>query len=163
VLAQGNSKMLFQNRQYSVRARLHRHKDGFSLLEAMTGMIIFFLLFGYTVKALAPTATDSHNLLRGVTVAMNACNWYLNDLEKRINYLGELPAADLGENDVTLLFNEDYFSDIAMLRNLQATSHISLEGDLYTMRIVFRWGNHDADENRPHNFELARLKTRPGI
>ena len=140
-----------------------RVRHGFSLVEAMIGMIIFFLLFGYTVRALAPTATDSHNLLRGATVAMNACNWYLNDLERRINYLGELPASELGENDVTLVFHEDYFSDIVMLRNLQAKSNISLNGDLYTLNIEFRWGNHDNDNSRPHNFHLSRLKTRPGI
>lgn len=99
-----------------------RRRRGVSLIEAMIGMVIFFLLFGYTIRALAPTATDSHNLLRGVTVAMNACNWYLNDLERRINYFGELPSADLGENDVTLLFSDDYFSDIEFLRNLQAHS-----------------------------------------
>jgi len=146
------------HRQYN-----YDRRKGFSLVEAMFGMIIFFLLFGYTVRALAPTATDSHNLLRGVTVAMNACNWYLNDLERRINYQGELPASDLGENDVTLLFNDDYFSDIVMLRNLCATSYVSLDGDLYKMRIEFRWGNHDHDEKRPHSFELSRLKTKPGI
>jgi len=151
------------DRRQNTRAQRRSLRKGFSLLEAMVGMVIFFLLFGYTVRALAPTATDSHNLLRGVTVAMNACNWYLNDLERRINYLGELPAGDLGETDVTLLFSDDYFSDIEMLRNLQATSYISLEGNLYKMRIVFRWGNHDADDKRPHNFELSRLKTRPGI
>jgi hypothetical protein len=155
--------LLHPHRKNNAGTDRYRQRSGFSLLEAMIGMIIFFLLFGYTVRALAPTATDSHNLLRGATVAMNACNWYLNDLERRISYLGELPAADLGETDVTLLFSDDYFSDIEMLRNLKATSYISLEGDLYTMRIVFRWGNHDADEKRPHSFELSRLKTRPGI
>lgn len=149
----------FDNKHFSTR----KSAKGFSLIEAMIGMIIFFLLFGYTVRALAPTATDSHNLLRGVTVAMNACNWYLNDLERRINYLGELPASDLGENDVTMLFSENDFSDIRMLRNLRATSQVSLKGDLYNMRIEFRWGNHDSDYKRPHNFELSRLKTRPGI
>ncbi len=149
----------FDNKHFSAR----KPAKGFSLIEVMVGMIIFFLLFGYTVRALAPTATDSHNLLRGVTVAMNACNWYLNDLERRINYLGELPASDLGENDVTMLFSENDFSDIRMLRNLRATSQVSLKGDLYNMRIEFRWGNHDSDYKRPHNFELSRLKTRPEI
>lgn len=145
------------------RSSDQKSAKGFSLIEVMVAMIIFFLLFGYTINALAPTATDSHNLLRGVTVAMNACNWYLNDLERRVNYLGELPASDLGENDVTMLFNDNDFSDIAMLRNLRATSQISLEGNLYNMQIKFRWGNHDRDHKRPHNFELARLKTKPGI
>lgn len=149
----------FDNKRFFDR----KSARGFSLIEVMIAMIIFFLLFGYTIRALAPTATDSHNLLRGVTVAMNACNWYLNELERRINHLGELPASDLGENDVTMAFSDNDFSDIKMLRSLQATSQISLEGDLYNMRIEFRWGNHDSDYKRPHSFELSRLKTRPGI
>lgn len=153
------SNAIFGNKCLSNRKSV----KGFSLVEVMVAMIIFFLIFGYTINALAPNATDSHNLLRGVTVAMNACNWYLNELERRVNYLGELPASDLGENDVTLKFSDKDFSDIAMLRNLRATSQISLVGNLYSMRVEFRWGNHDRDVKRPHRFELTRLKAKPGI
>ncbi len=142
---------------------LKLNSKGISLVETMVGLVLFFLLFGFTFKAFAPAATDGHNLLRGVTIAMNAGNWYLNELERKINYNGALESSEIGEKDVSHMFTEDLFSDIAMLRSLRATSKVSLEGSLYTAKIYFKWGNHDSDEKRTHNFDLSRLIVQPSF
>lgn len=149
---------------------MRRPDKGLSLLEVMIAMVIFVLIFTFTFKAFAPTATDAHSMLRGVTVAMNACNWYLNELEQKINYNGGLPDSELGENNITHIFkdlNADddmlMFSDLLLLRNLMVTSDISLDGNLYQMTVQFKWGRHDRDHSRPHGYKLSRLKTRPGF
>lgn len=136
---------------------------GFSLLETLIGVVLFVLIFGFTMNAFSPTATDSHNLIRGSTIAMGGCSWYLNDLEKRINYHGDLPAGMMGEKDITTEFSTDLFPDLPFLRCLKVTSNIERDGDLYKLRVTFQWGNHDKDYRRPHRFEMGRLKTRPGI
>lgn len=149
---------------------MRRPDKGLSLLEVMIAMVIFVLIFTFTFKAFAPTATDAHSMLRGVTVAMNACNWYLNELEQKINYNGGLPDSELGENNITHIFkdlNADddmlMFSDLLLLRNLMVTSDISLDDNLYQMTVQFKWGRHDRDHSRPHGYKLSRLKTRPGF
>ncbi len=139
------------------------NRFGISLVETMVGIILFFLVFGATFRAFAPTATASHNLLRGATIAMNACNWYLNELEQRIRYEGALSASELGEKDVTGLFVKENFSDIVMLRSLKATSNITLTKNLYNAKISFRWENSEGDKVRNHNFELSRLLVQPNF
>ncbi|MDD3001834.1 MAG: hypothetical protein PHF29_08785 [Candidatus Riflebacteria bacterium] len=152
--------LAFQKRKVSAD---RNQRYGLSLVECMVGIILFFLVFGATFKAFAPTATSSHNLLRGATIAMNACNWYLNELEQRIQYEGALPASELGETDVTSVFTKDNFSDIKMLRSLKATSNITLKNNLYNAKIVFRWGNSEGDKVLKHNFELSRLLVQPNF
>jgi hypothetical protein len=134
-----------------------------SLVEVMVGLVLFFLVFGATFRAFAPTATDSHNLLRGVTIAMNAGNWYLNEVERKVNYEGALEASFLGSTDVSSMFTEDYFSDITLLRALEATSNITVDGNLYNVKIDFRWGNHTNDTKKSHNFTLSRLIVQPSF
>ena len=94
---------------------------------------------------------------------MNAGNWYLNKLEHRIQSQGALPDSELGENDVTLDFITDEFSDIKMLRSLKVTSVISLENNLYNAKVNFDWGNSDKDKNRNHHFEMSRLLIQPNF
>jgi hypothetical protein len=152
--------MIKQTANYNI---IRHDKRGMSLVEVMVGLVLFFLVFGATFKAFAPTATDSHNLLRGVTIAMNAGNWYLNELERKINYEGALDIDLMGSNDVTYMFTEDYFSDIALLRALAATSNIEMDGNVYKVKIDFRWGNHINDAKRNHNFTLSRLIVQPSF
>lgn len=139
-----------------------------SALEALIGLALFVVMFTFTFRAFAPTATDSHNLLRGVTVAMNACNWYLNDLEREINYRGGLPDTMLGTNDVTYVFealnadqDKQLFSDLPMLRSLRADSSIQRDGNLYKLSITLRWAAQENAQRRPHSYTLTRLKVRP--
>ncbi len=143
-----------------------KHNDnrkGFTLVEAMIGIILFCLMFTYIFKAFAPTATTGHNLLRGTTIAMNACNWYINSLEQRIQYDGSLPDSDLGVNDITNYFNTDDFSDIKMLRALKVISLIQYKNNLYTVKITFNWSNSESDTDRKHHFEMSRLLVKPSI
>lgn len=134
---------------------------GFSLVEVMVGVVIFVLMFTYIFRAFAPTATDSHNLLRGTTVAMNACNWYINFLEQRILFDGGLPETDLGKKDITNEFSSSDFSDIKLLRSLKVTSDISVNNGLYSLKISFDWGNTENQTDRPHHFEMSRLLVQP--
>lgn len=136
---------------------------GFSLLEGMVGMVIFMLIFTFTMRAFTPTATDTHNLIRGHTIAMDGCSWYLNDLEKRINYYGTLPAGMMGQSDITAAFTPDLFPDIPFLRCLKVVADVEADGDLFKLKVTFQWGNNDQDVKRPHSFEMSRWKTRPGL
>ncbi len=145
------------------RKRTRLCRAGFSLLEVMVGLVLFMLIFGFTMRAFAPTATNTHNLIRGNTVAMDGCSWYLNDLEKRINYYGTLPSEMVGQSDITDAFTPELFPDITFLRCLKVLADVELAGDLFKLKITFRWGNHDKDTRRPHSFEMSRLKTRPGL
>lgn len=140
---------------------IYKNRNGFSLVEVMVGVIIFVLMFTYIFRAFAPTATDSHNMLRGTTVAMNACNWYINLLEQNIQYDGSLPSSYLGKNDITNEFSQDNFSAIRLLRSLKVTSDISLENNLYNVKISFDWGNKENDKDRKHHFEMSRLLVQP--
>lgn len=142
---------------------LYTKRKGISLVEAMVGMILFCLMFVYIFRAFAPTATASHNLLRGTTIAMNACNWYLNSLEQQIQYEGALSSSELGKRDVTELFTQNQFSDIEMLRSLKATSDIALSNNLYNAKITFRWSDREGDSKRAHHFELSRLLVQPNF
>lgn len=141
----------------------NRRRLGLSMVEVMAGVIIFTLIFIFVFRAFAPTATTSHSVLRGTTIAMNACNWYLNDLERAIQAEGALDSSDLGTKDITSRFTESEFSDIKLLRSLQATSEIKLENNLYTAKISFRWSNSEKDNNRPHHFEMFRLIVQPAF
>lgn len=136
-------------------------RSGISLVEAMVGIIIFSIMFVFIFRAFAPTATASHNLLRGTTVAMNACNWYLNSLEQKIQFEGALPDSELGTNDITFLFRRDEFSEIATLRSLKATSEISLKNNLYNAKISIKWGNYENEKETTHHFEMSRLLIQP--
>ena len=137
------------------------NRSGISLVEAMIGIIIFTLMFVFIFRAFAPTATASHNLLRGTTIAMNACNWYLNTLEQQIQYEGALQSSDLGQKDITSLFKGDEFSEIATLRSLKITSDIKLENNLYNAKVSISWGNKENDKERTHHFEMSRLLIQP--
>ena len=143
--------------------KYNHSRNGFTLVEAMVGIILFCLMFTYIFKAFAPTATDGHNLLRGTTIAMNACNWYINSLEQRIQYDGSLPEDELGVNDITNYFSSDDFSDIKMLRALKVISLIQFKNNLYTVKITFNWGNSESDKERKHHFEMSRLLVKPSI
>lgn len=146
--------------------RIKKHsinRSGFTLVEAMVGIILFCLMFTYIFKAFAPTATDGHNLLRGTTIAMNAANWYINSLEQRIQYEGSLPEDELGINDITNCFNLNDFSDIKMLRALKVISFIQFKNNLYTVKITFNWGNNENEKDRKHHFEMCRLLVKPSI
>ena len=137
------------------------NRSGVSLVEAMIGIIIFTLMFVFIFRAFAPTATASHNLLRGTTIAMNACNWYLNTLEQQIQYEGALQSSDLGQKDITYLFKGEEFSEIATLRSLKITSDIKLENNLYNAKVSITWGNKENDKERTHHFEMSRLLIQP--
>jgi hypothetical protein len=137
------------------------NRSGISLVEAMIGIIIFTLMFVFIFRAFAPTATASHNLLRGTTIAMNACNWYLNTLEQQIQYEGALQSSDLGQKDITYLFKGEEFSEIATLRSLKITSDIKLENNLYNAKVSITWGNKENDKERTHHFEMSRLLIQP--
>ena len=141
----------------------YKKRCGLSLVEAMVGIIIFSIMFVFIFRAFAPTATASHNLLRGTTVAMNACNWYINSLEQRIQFEGALPDSELGKNDITFLFRRDEFSEIATLRSLKATSEITLKDNLYTAKISINWGNKENEKERTHHFEMSRLLVQPSF
>ena len=145
---------------YRVLKRLS-NRSGISLVEAMIGIIIFTLMFVFIFRAFAPTATASHNLLRGTTIAMNACNWYLNTLEQQIQYEGALQSSDLGQKDITYLFKGEEFSEIATLRSLKITSDIKLENNLYNAKVSITWGNKENDKDRTHHFEMSRLLIQP--
>lgn len=144
-------------------SKYHNSRFGFTLVEAMVGIILFFLMFTYIFSAFAPTATEGHNLLRGTTIAMNACNWYINSLEQRIQYDGSLNESELGKTDITNCFNSDDFSDIKLLRALKVTSEISFNNNLYNVKISFNWGNNESDKDRNHHFEMSRLLVKPSI
>ena len=141
------------------------NKSGLSLVEVMVGVIIFSILFVFIFRAFAPTATNNHNLLRGTTVALNACNWYINSLEQRIQYEGALPDSELGINDITFLFRRDEFSEIATLRSLKATSEISLNDNLYTAKVTLKWGDreNEPEKDLAHHFEMYRLLVQPNF
>ncbi len=141
----------------------NKKRSGISLVEAMIGIIIFSIMFVFIFRAFAPTATASHNLLRGTTVAMNACNWYINSLEQKIQFEGALPESELGKNDITFLFRRDEFSEIATLRSLKATSEITLKDNLYTAKISINWGNTENDKETTHHFEMSRLLVQPSF
>ena len=145
--------------RYITRKLVHK-KTGVSLVEVMAGIVIFTLLFLFVSRAFTPTATDTHNLLRGTTVAMNACNWYLNSIEQKIQFEGVLPASELGENDITYEFKQNQFSDILLLRGLKATSNIKLQDNVYNVTITFNWGNSESSKKN-HHFELSRLIVQP--
>ena len=141
-------------------------KQGLSLVETMAGLLIFTLIFVIVFKAFAPTATTSHNVLRGTTIAMNACNWYLNSLEQAIQYEGALPASDIGKHDITSHFTEELFSDIKLLRGLKVTSEVKTETNqpnLYIATVSFVWGNSDSDSNKSHHFEMSRYIIQPSF
>ena len=140
--------------------KLRKH-SGLSMVEVMAGIVIFTLLFMCISRAFAPSATSSHNLIRGTTVAMNACNWYLNTIEQRIQFEGVLPSSELGEQDITDSFKTEQFSEIQTLRKLKVTSDIKLSNNLYNAKVVFNWGNSDGDTSRQHHFELSRLIVQP--
>ena len=158
-----NKYYLILNFIYKVSRGSKRKKSGLSLVEAMVGVIIFALIFVFVFRAFAPTATASHNLLRGTTVAMNACNWYLNSLEQKIQFEGALPDSELGKNDITFLFRRDEFSEITTLRSLEATSEISLKDNLYTAKITMKWGNKENEKNQSHQFEMSRYLIQPNF
>ena len=149
-----NSKSIYFNK---------KSRSGVSLVEAMVGIIIFSILFVIIFRAFAPTATTNHNLLRGTTVAMNACNWYLNSLEQRIQYEGALPDTEIGEHDITFLFRRDEFSEISTLRGLKATCDISLNNNLYSAKVTLKWANSESEKKLSHHFEMSRLLIQPNF
>ncbi len=143
--------------------KIKRKQFGYSLVEVMFGIIIFALIFVVVFRAFAPTATASHNLVRGTTIAMNACNWYLNSLEQAIQYEGALSSTDLGEHDITNQFSDEQFSDIKLLRSLKVTSLITLKDNLYTAKITFNWGDSENGKEKSHHFEMYRLIVQPNL
>ena len=158
--------MINSNNQNNIKTLIStKNKRGLSLVETMIGLIIFTIMFVFIFRAFAPTATANHNLLRGTTVAMNACNWYLNFLEKRIQYEGALPEGELGKNDITYFFSKDEFSEIATLRSLKAISEITLSNNLYTAKVTLKWGNkeNESENNLAHHFEMSRLLVQPSF
>lgn len=146
-------------------------RQGLSLIETMVGIIIFCIIFVFVFRAFAPTATASHNLLRGTTVAMNAGNWYLNELERSIRSLakGESLNLSIGENDITNEFSEEKFSDIKLLRGFQAICSIKYGKDAegkenqnsYNVNISFKWSNKENNKEKTHHFEMHRLIVKP--
>lgn len=134
---------------------------GITLIEALVALLIFSLMFIYTFKAFTPAATDAHNILRGVTIAISACNLYLNSLEQEIQYEGNLQSSDLGEHDITSYFTEELFSDIGLLRSLKVNQDVSLKDGLYTVKITFQWANNENAKERPHHFEMYRYIIQP--
>jgi prepilin-type N-terminal cleavage/methylation domain-containing protein len=148
---------------------LNRNKErkGFSLAEVMVSLFIFTVLFAAIFKAFAPTATDSHNLIRGYSFAMNLANKQISKLEAEIERFGQpktLPVNKLEE--ITSQIQADNAS-LELLRNLEVTCKVTpgeIESpdkeNLFKIAVYVHWGNNEND-NRPHRFKLARWKARP--
>lgn len=143
------------------------NSKGFSLTEVMVSIFIFSLLFAAIFKAFAPTATDSHNLIRGYSFAMNLANRQISKLEAEIERFGLPESLPLNKHiEITSSVQADNTS-IELLKNLQVNCKITpgevddpnME-NLFKIAIEVNWGNKNHD-NRPHRFKLARWKVRP--
>ncbi|MFZ5951981.1 MAG: type IV pilus modification PilV family protein [Candidatus Rifleibacteriota bacterium] len=142
-------------------------KKGFSLVEVMVSLFIFGIMFAAIFKAFAPTATDSHNLLRGYSFAMNLANRHICKIEAEIERFGLPENLPLNEfKDITGDAQADNTA-IELLKNLLVRCRVTpgevedpaLE-NLFKIEIEVNWGNNDHDK-RPHQFKLARWKVRP--
>jgi prepilin-type N-terminal cleavage/methylation domain-containing protein len=144
-----------------------RKKYGFSLVEIMVSFFIFSIFSAAIFRAFAPTATDSHNLLRGYSFAMNLANKQISKIEAEIERYGHPDS--IAENefvDITSKVEADN-AVMELLRNLEvncrATPGIDIDPQyerLYKIEITVDWGNSEND-GRPHHFQLARWKVRP--
>jgi prepilin-type N-terminal cleavage/methylation domain-containing protein len=152
-----------------MRAKSHNKSGtrGFSLAEVLVSIFIFGLLFAAIFKAFAPTATDSHNLLRGYSFAMNLANRQISQMEAEIERFGQPETLTLNSlEDITKEVQADNAS-IEMLRNLQVNCKVT-PGEvedpemerLFKIEVEVNWGNNERD-SRPHKFRLARWKVRP--
>ncbi len=146
---------------------LKRERRAFSLVEVLVSLFIFGILFAAIFKAFAPTATDSHNLLRGYSFAMNLANRQISKLEAEIERFGQPETVALNKFvDITSSAQADNKA-IELLRNLQVRCKVTPgEVDdpeminLFKIEVEVNWGNNDRDK-RPHQFKLARWKVRP--
>lgn len=133
----------------------------------MVSLFIFGVLFAAIFKAFAPTATDSHNLLRGYSFAMNLANRQISKIEAEIERFGVPESIKLLDKvDITASAQDDNAA-IEMLKNLQVLCRVTpgeLEDpeldNLYKIEVEVNWGNRPKD-SRPHRFKLARWKVRP--
>lgn len=144
-----------------------RKKHGFSLVEVLVSLFIFGILFAAIFKAFAPTATDSHNLLRGYSFAMNLANRQISKMEAEIERFGQPETLELNKKvDITSDMQTDNAA-IELLKNLKVVCKVTpgevedptLE-NLFKIEIEVNWGNRKGDD-RPHQFKLARWKVRP--
>lgn len=142
-------------------------KKAFSLVEVLVSLFIFGILFAAIFKAFAPTATDSHNLLRGYSFAMNLANRQISKMEAEIERFGQPETLALNKMvDITSGAQADNAA-IELLKNLQVLCRVSpgeiedpnLE-NLFKIEVEVNWGNNKSDK-RPHQFRLARWKVRP--
>ena len=149
-------------------ASTSRFRKGLSLLEVVVSILLFFLLFSAVMSGFAPSATDSHNQLRGYTSATVVANWFINRTEAQIErYFGAIPF-ELGvEHDITPLIKAHVGEQISLLHNLQVLAwvvHPIIDGtpnaDIFAITAEVRWGNH-AGDSRPHRFKLSRWKVKP--
>lgn len=144
-----------------------KHRSGFSLAEVMVSIFIFSVLFAAIFKAFAPTATDSHNLIRGYSFAMNLANKQISKIESEIERYGQPKTLSLNSlKEITSQIQADNAS-LELLRNLEVTCKVTpgeIESpdmeNLYKIEVFVHWGNNDKDR-RPHRFKLARWKARP--
>jgi prepilin-type N-terminal cleavage/methylation domain-containing protein len=140
---------------------------GFSLAEVMVSIFIFSVMFVAIFRAFAPTATDSHNLIRGYSFAMNLANRQISKIEAEIERYGQPKTIALNKlKEITSQIQADNTS-LELLKNLQVNCKITpgeIEGpeleNLFKIEVFVNWGNNNRD-NRPHKFSLARWKTRP--
>lgn len=146
---------------------LRRKKYGFSLVEIMVSFFIFSIFSAAIFRAFAPTATDSHNLLRGYSFAMNIANRQISKIEAEIERYGNPDSVSEGTFvDITSQVEADNTS-MELLKNLEVKCKVTpgididpqYEG-LYKIEITIDWGNSEND-GRPHHFQLARWKVRP--
>ena len=130
----------------------------FSLVEIILGLALFVLIFSNTMIAFAPTATDYHQLIRGNTVAINLCEWYISHLEGLINLDGSLPASAFGlSNDVTAQIKSALPDAFSKLRKAKILADVTMAGPgLYKIQLVITWG---ASQTANHKYTLSRLKS----
>jgi len=85
------------------RNKLYIYNRALTLLEVMIGLLIFTILFLAAASAFAPSGTTHHSLLRDSTQVMRLANYFLNDVEKKIAYSGDLDTGLLGEHGVRVV------------------------------------------------------------
>ncbi len=145
------------------RNKLYIYNRALTLLEVMIGLLIFTILFLAAASAFAPSGTTHHSLLRDSTQVMRLANYFLNDVEKKIAYSGDLDAGLLGEHDMTAYFLQERFKEAPLIRSLKAESKITDRDGAYAVRLTIKWDDKPNVARPRHHITLERLIAKPGI
>lgn len=135
-------------------------RQGFSLIEIVLGLALFVLLFSHVMMALTPTATNYQGMVRGYTLAAVIGNWYINQIEGRINLDGQIPDSELGTFQDVTPFVDQHFGETFRheFRDAEAQAAVNeIEKGLYRIEFRISWGAGRGEKK--HHYQTTRLKS----